>query len=66
MGEEEQTAGVRVHVRSHARYHISQPCVSLCLTFKDTMTVRNVQECATVCQRSATLSQLQHVARWDM
>lgn len=46
--------------------HISHLCVSLYQTLKDTVTVRNVQPCATVCQRNAALSQLQHVARWDM
>ncbi len=38
--------------------HISHLCVSLCQTFKDTVTVRNVQPRATVCQRRAALSQL--------
>lgn len=50
----EQTAGVRVHARSQTRCHISQPCVSIFLTFKDAVTVRNAQERTTVCQRSAT------------
>lgn len=61
-----QTAEVRVHVKSQARCHISQPCVSICLTIKGAATVRNVQERATVRQHSATLPQLQHVARRDV